>query len=246
MFYKIQLSIQNVLKRFIGIEHIIPNQSQQALSSSLVNWKIEAFVDLIHEQKFSLQMMNEAETDSNQTVVATETSEPITCRVCYGAENKCEILIEPCHCKGTVAKVHRQCLEKWFDSSGSQTCELCLFTFDVESKRWYRLIESFGIWIRKPFRKRMLMHDLLFFGSIALISVMMIGLVIFGLHHFQFDENYSKIFSEFYFVSLCLVAFLWIIIFTVSFLLFVNLQIYPWLHWWQSTKKISLITNWNC
>lgn len=206
--------------------------------------QIEAFVDLIHEQKFSLQMMNETEifADSNQTAVATETIEPITCRVCYGSDNKCEILIEPCRCKGTMAKVHRQCLEKWFDSSGSQTCELCLFTFDVESKRRYRLFESFGIWIRKPFRRQMLMHDFLFFGSITLISVLMIGLIIFALHHFQFDQNFWEIFSDLYFVSLCLIAFLWIIIFTVSVLLFFNLQIYPWLHWWQSTKKISLIT----
>lgn len=189
-------------------------------------------------------MMNETESvaDSNQTV-AIETSEPITCRVCYGSENKCEILIEPCYCKGTMAKVHRQCLEKWFDSSGTQICELCLFTFDVESKRRYRLFESITIWIRQPLRKQMLMHDSLFFGSITLISVLMIGLIIYGLQHFEYDQRFGNIISDLYFVSLCLVAFLWIIIITISIVLFVNLQISPWLHWWLSSKKITLITN---
>lgn len=206
-------------------------------------------MDLILEQKFSSQMMNETEeifVDLNQAVVATETSEPTTCRVCYGSENKCEILIEPCHCKGTMAKVHRQCLEKWFDSSGSQTCELCLFTFDVEFRCRYRLFESIGIWMRKPFRKQLLMNDLLIFGSITLISVLMIGLCIFGLHNIQFGQNFWTIFSDMYFVSLCLIGFIWIIICSVSVLLFVDLQIAPWLHWWLSTKKMFLIANQNC
>lgn len=192
-------------------------------------------------------MMNETESvtlDLNQSRAA-EISEPLTCRVCYGSENKCEILIEPCHCKGTVAKVHRQCLEKWMDSSGSQTCELCLFKFDVESKRRYRMFESIAIWIRQPLRKQMLLHDSLFFGTITLISMLMIGLIIFGLRQFRFDRSFGKIITDLYFVSLYLVAFLWIIIFTVSVLLFFNLQIEPWLHWWLSTKRISLITNWN-
>lgn len=192
--------------------------------------------------------MNETKSlpDSNQTV-ATATCEPITCRVCYGCENKYDILIEPCHCKGTVAKVHRQCLEKWFHSSGSQMCELCLFTFDVESKRRYRLFESISIWMRQPLRRQMLLHDLLFFGSITLISILMIGQIIYQLHSILFDQSFWNIVTDRYFNLLFLSAFLWIIIFTVSVRLFINLQIYPWLHWWLSTKKISLSTckNWN-
>lgn len=225
----------------IEIEHIISNQSQQALSSNLVNFKSKILWIWFTDRNIHLQMMNETEniTDSNPS----ETSEPITCRVCYGSENKCEMLIEPCHCKGTMAKVHRQCLEKWFNSNGSQTCELCLFTFDVELKRRYRLFESIAIWVRQPLRKQILIHDSLFFGSITLISVLMIGLIIFGLHHFQFDQSFGKIISDLYFISLCLIAMLWIIIFMVSVLLFVNLQIEPWLHWWRTTRKISLITN---
>lgn len=168
-------------------------------------------------------------------------SEPITCRVCYGSEHKCEILIEPCHCKGTVAKVHRQCLEKWLNFNGSQACELCLFKFDVTAKRRYRLFESISIWIQLPLRRQMLLQDSLFFGSITLISVLMIGLIIFGLQSAQIDPKFGKFVSDLYFVSLFLVAFLWIIILTLAVLLFFNLQIDPWLQWWRSTKRISLI-----
>lgn len=34
------------------------------------------------------------------------------CRICFESENE-GILIKPCNCKGTIAYVHRTCLNNW-------------------------------------------------------------------------------------------------------------------------------------
>ncbi len=82
------------------------------------------------------------------------------CRICHeGGDGDNEPLISPCRCSGSVALVHRQCLERWLSSqthnannsnnnnneenSGSvaldpndaRSCELCGFAYSVEAKR---------------------------------------------------------------------------------------------------------------
>lgn len=41
-----------------------------------------------------------------------------SCRLCFGTDLDDSDLIEPCLCKGTMAKVHRKCLEEWLNISG--------------------------------------------------------------------------------------------------------------------------------
>jgi hypothetical protein len=38
-------------------------------------------------------------------------------------------LISPCICKGTLAYVHRSCLEHWLGRSATRHCELCLYDY---------------------------------------------------------------------------------------------------------------------
>ncbi|MCE3051431.1 hypothetical protein HAX54_049823 [Datura stramonium] len=46
------------------------------------------------------------------------------CRVCQ--EEKEEELIDlGCHCRGGLAKAHRACIETWFNTRGSNKCEIC-------------------------------------------------------------------------------------------------------------------------
>ncbi|XP_049829179.1 E3 ubiquitin-protein ligase MARCHF3-like [Schistocerca gregaria] len=44
------------------------------------------------------------------------------CRICHGDEGW---LVAPCSCRGTVAWVHRACLERWLSEAGRDSCELC-------------------------------------------------------------------------------------------------------------------------
>ena len=65
------------------------------------------------------------------------------CRICHSGEtsvlsinggHKCERLISPCNCSGSVGLVHKSCLEKWLSVSEEIKCELCGFDFSVRTK----------------------------------------------------------------------------------------------------------------
>ncbi len=51
-------------------------------------------------------------------------------------------MISPCACTGTMAHVHKECLEKWIAVSHRSTCELCHTPFDGSLVRlpslWFR------------------------------------------------------------------------------------------------------------
>ncbi|CAG5045561.1 unnamed protein product [Parnassius apollo] len=46
------------------------------------------------------------------------------CRICFGGASR-ERLARPCGCRGTVAAVHRSCLERWLLQAATSHCELC-------------------------------------------------------------------------------------------------------------------------
>ncbi len=54
----------------------------------------------------------------------------MTCRICYD-EDDIENLLQPCHCSGTTAHVHNECLVKWLIVSNRTDCEICHFEYDV-------------------------------------------------------------------------------------------------------------------
>lgn len=51
----------------------------------------------------------------------------MTCRICYEDEGE---LITPCQCTGTMAFVHKECIQRWITISKRETCELCHAAFD--------------------------------------------------------------------------------------------------------------------
>lgn len=63
----------------------------------------------------------------------TETM-PVTCRICY-EDVHLRQSISPCLCKGTIAKVHTDCITTWIQTSGATTCELCGYVFKTSSQR---------------------------------------------------------------------------------------------------------------
>lgn len=179
---------------------------------------------------------------SNNNIDELEEDE-VFCRLCYGTKYDDSSLIEPCLCKGTVAKVHRQCLEKWLNRIGSKKCELCLFEFECQEKLRYGCFQSIGIWLRVHRRRRFLMHDILLFLTMNVITLSMIALLLQAIYHVYSDEIVKEALPFWYFVALCLAALLWIIIYILTFVVFINTQIRPWYRWWRSVKKINLVTN---
>lgn len=82
------------------------------------------------------------------TVAVCHSNESIwrLCRICHDPVN----LIEPCNCKGSIATIHKECLEKWLNASGKTSCELCGFKFETESKLQYGCWDSIRIWLSQP------------------------------------------------------------------------------------------------
>ena len=62
--------------------------------------------------------------------VLANSDEPF-CRICHEGGSSGE-LVSPCECSGTLAMVHRACLERWLTSSNSSHCELCRYQFSLE------------------------------------------------------------------------------------------------------------------
>ncbi|XP_065202244.1 E3 ubiquitin-protein ligase MARCHF3-like [Planococcus citri] len=70
------------------------------------------------------------------------------CRICRLNEIKTkENLISPCACKGTLAHIHRSCLEKWLKRSGTTYCELCRFNYTVKVIERYSKVDSIRRWL---------------------------------------------------------------------------------------------------
>lgn len=58
-------------------------------------------------------------------------SEDQFCRICHEGRASGELL-SPCECAGSLASVHRSCLEQWLTASDSGHCELCHHQFVLE------------------------------------------------------------------------------------------------------------------
>lgn len=131
----------------------------------------------------------------------------VICRICHGPDNDggeggC---IEPCLCKGSIARVHQLCLEQWLNIKGdmSTKCELCLFKYKVKYIYKYPLFESIGIWIQE----NLLIHDVL------LIFLMIIRLLLVTVETFFVSPRISQIFQFYNLHSLVMLGQIAIIIF---------------------------------
>ncbi|XP_060527868.1 E3 ubiquitin-protein ligase MARCHF2-like isoform X2 [Cylas formicarius] len=71
----------------------------------------------------------------------------VACRICYESE-KVEELVAPCYCKGSVAYVHRSCLDQWLSESGTTNCELCHQMFRREKLAKTNHFRSICHWLK--------------------------------------------------------------------------------------------------
>ncbi|XP_068707472.1 E3 ubiquitin-protein ligase MARCHF3-like [Montipora foliosa] len=91
-----------------------------------------------------------------------------TCRICQTSRssediNAGEVLVNPCNCKGTLAFVHKSCMERWLNLRNQDNCELCHFKFKTKRKF-------------KPLHKLQLGHALTLLSSDEK-GILMLGLV---------------------------------------------------------------------
>ncbi|KAI5637282.1 RING-variant domain-containing protein [Phthorimaea operculella] len=67
------------------------------------------------------------------------------CRICFGGESA-ERLVQPCSCRGTIAAVHRSCLERWLLQAATSYCELCRHHYVVTRSHKWSWIMSLCAW----------------------------------------------------------------------------------------------------
>ncbi|KAJ8722352.1 hypothetical protein PYW08_004754 [Mythimna loreyi] len=67
------------------------------------------------------------------------------CRICFGGESA-ERLVRPCSCRGTIAAVHRTCLERWLLQAATSYCELCRHHYVVTRSHKWSWMRSMAEW----------------------------------------------------------------------------------------------------
>jgi len=73
------------------------------------------------------------------------------CRICLENDSNENLLI-PCHCSGTAAYVHRNCLSNWMVIRGTDLCNICNSTYSgiLYKKKQKNVIhylrEEHGVW----------------------------------------------------------------------------------------------------
>lgn len=179
---------------------------------------------------------------SIENILVDDEETPL-CRLCYGTKYDDISLIEPCSCKGTMAKVHRQCLERWLSHSGSKKCELCLYEYECDETLRYGIFESMIIWMRQNGRGRYFVHECFLFLIMNIITLSMIALLVQAIRHIYNENLLDESLPLWYFVSLCVAVSLWVAILLLACAVFYNVQIRPWFIWWKSMKKITILAN---
>ncbi|EDO37249.1 predicted protein, partial [Nematostella vectensis] len=66
------------------------------------------------------------------------------CRICRDSTAGCDV-ISPCHCSGTLGRVHVRCLEEWLSASNKNECEICKYEYHLQ-----RTPKTFRQWLKNP------------------------------------------------------------------------------------------------
>ncbi|KOC62142.1 E3 ubiquitin-protein ligase MARCH2 [Habropoda laboriosa] len=71
-------------------------------------------------------------------------------------------LISACKCRGTVALVHAECLERWLTESGHSRCELCGYKYATKRVPRHSILRSIAIWFNTVIVTRQMLLDILY------------------------------------------------------------------------------------
>ncbi|KAM4528489.1 E3 ubiquitin-protein ligase MARCHF3-like isoform 3-T4 [Odontesthes bonariensis] len=113
------------------------------------------------------------------------------CRICHDTEGAGELL-SPCECSGTLAPIHRGCLEHWLSASGTSFCELCRYQFAVQRKSRPLLEWLQNTGLRQE--KRTLFGDLVCFLLITPLATISGWLCLRGaIDHLHFSSQLEAV-----------------------------------------------------
>ncbi|XP_030291241.1 E3 ubiquitin-protein ligase MARCH3-like isoform X2 [Sparus aurata] len=154
------------------------------------------------------------------------------CRICHDSGAQ-EELLSPCECSGTLATIHRSCLEHWLSASGTSFCELCHYQFTVQRKS-----RSLLEWMQNPSlrqEKRTLFGDMVCFLLITPLATISGWLCLRGaIDHLQFASRLEAVGL----ISLTVALFIIYLFWTLVSLRY-HCRLYN--EWRQSNQRVVLL-----
>ncbi|KAF7995207.1 hypothetical protein HCN44_004679 [Aphidius gifuensis] len=100
-------------------------------------------------------------------------------------------LVSVCKCRGTVALVHSECLERWLTESGNTRCELCGYKYLTKRVPRHGLFRSVWIWFNTVVATRRMMFDIMYLvvtTPIALFAIYVCSLTMRMILNTGFNE----------------------------------------------------------
>ncbi|XP_065167197.1 E3 ubiquitin-protein ligase MARCHF3-like [Atheta coriaria] len=164
----------------------------------------------------------------------------MVCRICQTNSGQ-ELLISPCHCKGSMAYVHLSCLERWLNQASRCYCELCMYQFNAVQTKRYGLCQGLKMWMRHPRNRAHIQSDLLIALLLTAITVGLVIVCLLGLQYFVIEAQrigVTKLWTE-----IILSVFICVVLlgYVVTIYLLVRDQVVPWYTWWRQTVDVRLL-----
>lgn len=170
--------------------------------------KVKKFEFILRLSCISLTMpqRNTISTVSQMVEERSKSSSGATCRICFSAKRKNELISNACLCKGSIAHIHGDCLRKWMKLNQKNECELCQTKFMVKEVK-----PTFIDWVRSDIgHHRCLLIDLMCMIFLTPITSASIYLCIYGGIS---SEIGLEIFAFFGLIIILIVSyFLWLFI----------------------------------
>eukprot|EP00794_Sanderia_malayensis_P009517 gene9517-10505_t len=95
----------------------------------------------IQQQQQQQQQQSQQEQQQHKMKIlcrgGNSDGDEIKCRYCFGGAYGWIVrqpLIVPCWCSGSLAHVHKSCLEKWLTTRKQSNCDLCKYQFETRKK----------------------------------------------------------------------------------------------------------------
>ncbi|XP_037104934.1 E3 ubiquitin-protein ligase MARCHF2-like [Syngnathus acus] len=179
----------------------------------------------------SVQVMSFDEHLLSSAIKPLPSDGPI-CRICHEG-GSAEGLLSPCDCTGTLATVHKSCLELWLSSSNTNYCELCNAHFSIQ-----RRLRPFTEWLHdKNLReeRRLVFCDIICFLFVTPLATISGWLCLKGIKD---DLQLGSLLQNTGLISLTLILFTIYILWTMVCLRF-HCKLYS--EWRRKEQKVQLI-----
>ncbi|XP_044753677.1 E3 ubiquitin-protein ligase MARCHF3-like [Coccinella septempunctata] len=178
-----------------------------------------------------------SDTSQNQDAINEQGSVfSLICRICYDADSN-EELITPCRCKGTVAYVHRSCLETWLAEANATNCELCHQAFHTERTPKYTTCQSLWRWLRyQPTANevgRGIIGDMLACAAITPMAVVITYVCLFSSDYYNQKKFQALTAAKWTSVSLLVMIGIMLVGYYMWVFSIIKLHMTVWYNWWQ-------------